>query len=217
MNHIIFHTKHFIAMNKSLISIFTLAIIAIYGVSCTAQDDDGKGTTIKSEKYEPCCDMPSDVNKTIEGGINVFVPNVFTPNGDGINDLFYPVVDTSLVPNGSVFAFNIFNSSDDKVKRSIWSRDFVNYNDLKNYAFNGEGLDPEKNIWIKWEGKFWYTFAIVIEGKGQFIFSGSACSVICDEESAIFKDKQGCFFPAQVTTKYTGDNKLSNQEKDCFK
>ena len=204
-------------MNKSLITTLTISIIFSYGISCTAQDDDTSGNTIiKSEKYEPCCGVPSEVSREIVPGINIFIPNVFTPNGDGINDLFYPIVDTSLVKNGSVVWFTIYNSSDDKIKRGIFNREWVNYNDVKNYSFTGTYF-KENNERAIWEGQFWYKFSVLIEGKGQFNFEGSACSIVCDDEAAIFRDKQGCFFPIQVTKDIQGDNKLSNQETDCFK
>ncbi len=211
------HILNFIEMNKSLITIFTLAIIISYGMSCTAQDDNGTITIIESEKYKPCCGTPSEVSREIIPGINIFIPNVFTPNGDGINDLFYPVVDTSLVPNGSVYNFTIYNSNDDKIKRIVFSRDWINYLDIKNYGFDGQYFDSDKNVRKKWDGQFWYQFSINIDGKGQFDFRGSVCSIVCDEESAIFRDKKGCFFPAQVTKDKKGDNKLSNKETDCFK
>lgn len=203
-------------MNKSFITFFSLAIVILYGMSCTAQDDNG-GNTIKSEKYEPCCGNSADVNKEIVAGLRIFVPNVFTPNGDGINDIFYPVVDTSLIKNGAVWNFVIYDSNVVGKRRIIFGRDFVNYNELKSYAYDGRYYDEEKLSWAKWEGQFWYFFSVNIEGKGQFDFEGSACSVVCDDEAAIFTDKQGCFFPAQVTKDIKGDNKLTNLEKDCFK
>jgi len=211
------HIINLIEMNKSKIAFFTLAIIAFHFVSCTAQEDNENKTVIKSEKYEPCCGNLAEVNREIIPGISIFVPNVFTPNGDGINDYFYPVVDTSLVPNGSVLYFSIYDSEDDKVKKGIFNREWVNYNDIRNYAFDGGYLDSESLKWKKWEGQFWYQVNVIIEGKGEFKIKGSACSVICDDEAAIFQDKQGCFFPIQVTKDIKGDNKLSNQETDCFK
>lgn len=217
MNTVVYHLNHFIIMNKSLLSIATLVLIITLVVSCTAQDDNGGNTIIKSEKYEPCCGTPDDVNKEIATGLRIFIPNVFTPNEDGINDLFYPIVDTSLIKNGAVWNFAIYNSNDVMKRRIIFARDFVNYNEIKSYGFDGKYFNEAKSDWAVWEGQFWYSFSVNIEGKGQFNFNGVACSIVCDDEAAIFRDKQGCFFPAQVSKDIQGDKQLSNLEKDCFK
>lgn len=217
MNTKVYHLNHFTNMSRTFLSIATLVLIIILVVSCTAQDDNASNVIIKSEKYEPCCGTPSEVNKEIAAGLRIFVPNVFTPNGDGINDIFYPIIDTSIIKNGGLMYFSLFDSNDDKIKKNIFYRDWINYNELKSYAFDGGYWNEKKSSWDKWEGQFWYSFSVIIDGKGQFDFEGSACSVVCDDEASIFRDKQGCFFPAQVTKDIMGDSKLSNLEKDCFK
>ena len=205
-----------IIMNKSILFAITALLIVFYNISCTAQENEENKSTIKSEKYEPCCGTPSDANREIYPGVNVFIPNVFTPNGDGINDFFYPVVDTSIVKNGFVQIFTIWNSDDVKTKKSLYHVDFINYNEISNYAFNGKYYNDSLSQWKVWEGKFWYSMLVIIEGKVIANINGSACSIVCDDEAPIFRDKQGCFFPAQVKN-FVGDNKISNLESDCFK
>ena len=216
MNTLYSRFKSSKSMSKPLISITTVALIITSSFGCTAQDKDIDNTSIMSKNYEPCCSSVAEVSKVIEPGINIFVPNVFTPNKDGINDLFYPSIDTTLISNGSVSNFTIFDSDNNKNKRIVFHRDWINYNDIKNYGFTGEYFKNNNKTEI-WEGQFWYSFSIIIDGKGQFNFKGSACSVVCDEESAVFKSKKDCFFPSQVTKDNKGDNKIDNKEKDCFK
>ena len=205
-------------MNKSLIALFSTVFVLVYTISCTAQDDkDDTTTIIKSEKYEPCCSSIDEVNREIAPGIRVFIPNVFTPNEDGINDYFYPICDTSLVQNGTILYFTIFNSDVDSIKRSIFNRQFINYDDLKNNAFNGKYYNEETRKYELWKGQFWYSMQIFTENHGVAKVEGSACSIVCDEEAPIFKDKKGCLFPAQVSPKYIGEESLENQESECFK
>lgn len=53
----------------------------------------------------------------IDDYLTVYVPNVFTPDGDGINDLFFPVIDGMLPGSFQLYIFNrwgeiIFSSED---------------------------------------------------------------------------------------------------------
>ncbi|MCZ2101165.1 MAG: gliding motility-associated C-terminal domain-containing protein [Chitinophagales bacterium] len=210
-----YHYINFIPMNKSLISFFTVAFVMTIACGCTAQEDDDHTPNIISEKYEPCCSDASEVNFELTEGFNVYIPNVFTPNADGINDYFYPIYDTKWIGGVNITYFVLYDSDDHSKRRVIFHRDWFNPNNIKDYAFDGYS-QKEGNRKL-WEGQFWYEIWISIPETGQIKLKGSACSVVCDEESAIFKGKKGCFYPAQVTDTFKGDNKKSHLEKDCFK
>ncbi|NJN25032.1 MAG: T9SS type B sorting domain-containing protein [Cyclobacteriaceae bacterium] len=68
------------------------------------------------------------------------IPNVFTPNGDGINDVFQ--------------AFNTFDEKTgmNKCPRFVKSVDFFVYDRNGKEIYNNIN-EPEKNILIKWDGK----------------------------------------------------------------
>ncbi len=48
-----------------------------------------------SNKLQGCCDEPA-INATVGNG-HVYVPNVFTPNADGINDILWVSGDNNIV------------------------------------------------------------------------------------------------------------------------
>lgn len=60
------------------------------------------------------CTVTANVSVTVDGIKNVFVPNVFTPNGDNANDVF-----TVFVNNVSYYNLMIFNRSGEKVYDSF--------------------------------------------------------------------------------------------------
>ncbi len=214
MNTLSNHIQKIHNMNKSVLYFITLGF-ALTFQSCTGQDDI-ISPPIQSEKYEPCCGVSSDVFRELAPDIKLFIPNAFTPNGDGINDFFYPILDTSIVKNGSIILFAIYNSNDDATKRSLLSLDFLNYNDIPNYAFRGRYYNATNLKWEIWRGQFWYEIIVSVEGKGVWKLEGSACSIVCDEEAAIFRDKEGCFFPVQADNKGNYISTIPPGEDDCF-
>ena len=57
------------------------------------------------ENQNGCSDTVNGI-QIVEGEYALFLPNSFTPNGDGMNDSFYPVGDKISVEN---YSFKIFN------------------------------------------------------------------------------------------------------------
>jgi len=53
-------------------------------------------------------------NQTYEDGVKLFIPNAFTPNGDGIND-FYHITHTSF----NTFSFQVFDRWGNKVYDTV--------------------------------------------------------------------------------------------------
>ena len=90
---------------------------------------------------------------------NIFVPNTFSPNGDGANDIFYP--------RGS----GIFKIKNLKVYNRwgqiVFERSNVNANDASegwNGSYKGEKLPPDI---------FVYVLEVVCENNTTLIFKGN--------------------------------------------
>lgn len=215
MNTLFNHLQKIHNMNKSILYFITLGF-ALTFQSCTGQDDI-ISPPIQSEKYEPCCGVSSDVFREFAPDVKLFVPNVFTPNGDGVNDYFYPLMDTTIIPNGSIIYFAIFDSDIPAERNLLHSGPggFLHSN-IKGYAFSGKYYDRPNGKWETWRGQFWYEMVVSVEGKGVWRFTGSACSIVCDEEAAIFRDKEGCFFPIQADSKGNYISTIPPGEDDCF-
>jgi hypothetical protein len=215
MNTLSNHLQKIQNMNKLMLYFITIGF-ALTLQSCTGQDEIIT-TPIESEKYEPCCGVSSDVFRELAPDVKLFIPNAFTPNGDGVNDLFYPFCDTTKIPNWSIILFNIFDSDIDAERNMLHGiPGGFTYNDIPNYAFSGKYYDRTNLKWETWSGQFWYEIIVSIEGKGVWKLKGSACSITCDEESAIFRDKEGCFFPVQADSKGNYLSNIPPGEDKCF-
>jgi len=106
------------------------------------------------ENQNGCSDTVSGT-QIVEGEYALFLPNSFTPNGDGMNDNFYPVGDKISVENYSFKIFNrwgemVFNTTDfgaswdGEYKGSqvasdayIWKIDLVDASSGETKNFNG--------------------------------------------------------------------------------
>jgi len=137
----------------------------------------------------------------------MYVPNVFTPNGDGVNDYFVPFVNEN-VP--AFDAYLIYTAVGDTL---LFSRNGFNYNYIPSWAWDGNRPDGTPYI-----GPFKYEFVVFLKNNTLYTIKGSACRIACGPDAAFFKDKTGCFYPSQVdtTTKHL-NQALPNSESDCFK
>jgi hypothetical protein len=136
-----------------------------------------------SDPYEGCCS--SKAIETTLGKSLIYVPNIFTPNDDGLNDTFRPFYDEK---NLKITKFEIL-SKEDKI---IWENE--NFNPEK--PFDGWlGVATKDSTYT---GLFKYNMIFTDKNGGNKAITGSACSVVCKEKVAVnIKDKTQCFFPMQ--------------------
>lgn len=184
-----------------------LLVVAATLQSCSAQSDP---KVALPKEYEACCGV-QPVDFTL-GKHFIYVPNVFTPNGDGINDLFYPFVSPEI---GEVQSFQIFSAVGDTL---LFQRATIVYTRLGEFAWNGYRGGSSFNTLYR--GKFKYRMRVVSTDNRVRNIEGEACSVLCEPGTKDLKVKKGCFFPSQAGKNDKlgkSDSTLSNSEKDCLK
>lgn len=164
------------------------------------KDDDGKIQA--TDPYVGCCGT-TPVLFTV-GNAKLYVPNAFTPNGDGINDTFFPTF------NDKVSKIELFQISTPELGVIYLTLEV----DKQNPIINGwNGIDADGN---KYSGPFSYAMTVTDDTGYLQSFSGSACSITCDSFATVFKTKTGCFYPAQSDGDGGLDANLPILEEDCF-
>jgi hypothetical protein len=190
---------------KKINIIFFIISVLLFNSCKKAADEPA---VIEPEIYKGCCGT-QPVDFTV-GKANIYLPNVFTPNGDGINDLFYPVVNDEVI---EVQGFTIWSAVGDTL---IFTRASFNYNDFKNYGWNGTRSQGDGQFLSKYNGAFKYQMRI-INSEGQLAFvKGEACVIQCSKDAAIFKTKEGCYYPSQASSIGKVDKTKKSNENTCF-
>lgn len=175
----------------------------LFAASC--KDDDGPKVEAEPT-YEGCCGT-TDVLFTVGQG-KVFVPNAFTPNSDGFNDIFRPWVNShvSKIENLSIKDVNgesLYN---------LATFDLGNPDHLAAGAWSGSN----DNFVTYYKGLFTYKMKVTDDtGQSAFI-EGKACSILCDSAAVYLKDNPNCTFPAQSDGEGGYDASAPNFENDCF-
>jgi hypothetical protein len=178
--------------------ILLIVSAAFLAIQCN-EDDEPKQAT---DPYTACCGL--DSVEFIVGNGKLYVPNAFTPNEDGINDVFFPFF------NDKVSKIELFQISTPELGLIYLVLEVDKQNPLAS-AWNG--IDADGN---KYAGLFSYYIQITDDAGFSQIISGYACSILCDSFATAFKTKTGCFFPAQSDGNGGLDASLPTFEDECF-
>jgi hypothetical protein len=179
-----------------------LTILIFTFLACNDKEDPVNKTV---SKYDACCGV--EPVEFVQDSYYVYVPNSFTPNGDGINDLFLFYISNNI---DSVKFYLISSTGSDALEILLFAENFSK-NDWQSYVWDG----LTKNLEF-YKGKF--TYAITLKTKDEKIIAvhGSGCSIICDDEAKVFKDRKGCYFPTQATIEGKLDSLIPTNEDHCF-
>jgi len=172
----------------SLLFILSLAICA-----CDQEKD--------KPALQGCCETPS-IDAAFGNG-HVYVPNIFTPNGDGLNDILF-----------------IFGDSVQQI---------INFEIRKN---SGELVFHAENIPLwddlgEWDGKVngvvekgLYSIALTLIAEDGTItsFTGKTCNYPCGSvEESEMVDGTNCQFPIQDDNGHHNPSLASGEPSDCYK
>jgi len=157
--------------------------------------------------YQGCCGTAA-VQITMNNSL-IYVPNIFTPNGDAINDLFRPYYDASKV------ALETFVIKDKNAESNLW---VMNIENLRQAYWGWFGLLESDAP--PYRGKFTYSIGFRnLSNNSTQVINGSACSVYCmDTEHSINIERiNDCFFPCQYGDGEVDPRSPINIEIDCIK
>lgn len=184
----------------------TLAkIIALSGLfstpSCSAQ---ARPEPI-AEAYKSCCGA-QPVEFSFEDK-RVYVPNVFTPNADKVNDYFVPYVNETI---SDVWGFAIYSAEGDTL---LYLKEHFFPNPEKVHEHGWDGLRPDGTAY---KGLFRYRMRVDDKVARKYIVEGFACAIVCGEDAQVFQSKEGCFYPSQAGSEGKLARDKMSEEKVCF-
>ncbi len=151
--------------------------------------------------FSGCCDNPA-LEATVGNG-RIYIPNIFTPDGDGINDVFF------------VFGDSI---------REITS---ITLSNEDGSSVFGSGLFEVNNPDHGWNGRiggkvikgmFDYTITVVAENGVISVLEGKVCNHPCNEDGSgpRVSEVEKCQFSVQVTDGRFDATIPSHESNECF-
>ena len=174
-------------------SILFLLVATITLFSC--KDDDPESP------LKGCCGNEA-INEDVGNG-HIYVPNIFTPNDDGINDLLYIATDSiqTIVEveirdkNGTI----VFETFDPMVNSS------------------SDAWDGEIDGAIV-QGLYTISVSVLAENGTSRTIEGKVCNFPCDGDNVTEQvSGENCQFPSQVDSGYFCPTCPSGEGDDCYK
>lgn len=185
---------------KNTITLFVLFLVCSAQV-CSSQDDPKS----VAQEYESCCGtQPVEFSYEMK---RIYVPNVFTPNKDGVNDYFFPVVNDVVT---DIWGFAVYSIEGDTM---LYQKPYFN-SKMPVSEYGWDGLRPDGS---RYKGAFRYKMRVDDKLANKHIVEGRACAVVCGPGSEGFQTKIGCYFPVQAGKDGTLDKSVDHGEKECFK
>lgn len=203
---------------KSMHTLKLLIVMSLYTLTGCSQDQDPVTTPTVATIYDGCCGTEPKIYEIED--YKVYIPNIITPNNDGINDAFYPICNKMEYGKFTVSDYRIY----DDTGNIIFVLGALDIENPEEWGFKGKGYKrpfiPREHENFEYIGKFKYSFKLILtknDSTYEFIdVEGDACVIRCDEDAHVFKNKAGCYFPIQ------GQNGIFNplisrQEENCIK
>ncbi len=186
-------------MNLNILK-YSAFVLITTSMTCSAQ----KELAPLSKEYQSCCGT-QPVEFALEEK-KVYMPNVFTPNNDGVNDYFSPFFNEVVT---AVWGFTIYSAKGDTI---IYQKPFLSSKmDVKEYGWDGNREDG-----TPYTGLFRFKMRVDDRYANKHIVEGFACAIRCEAGTAVLKTKEGCYYPSQASKGGTLSKSQPNREKDCL-
>ena len=186
-------------MNIFNSSLFVSALLISFTLFLGCKNDDESSSN--DPDYSACCGTEPLIASLDTGAI--YVPNIFTPNSDGINDLFYVLAGSGIA---QVVSLEIKDDDGNVVFESL-------NHQANEPALGWDGIDMNNTVR---RGNFSYQLTVESVLGDQQTFTGFVCAFACDDEGFPDENVTDCNFAVQHNGEGELDENLPSFEDDCF-
>jgi gliding motility-associated-like protein len=186
-------------MKNSFLSLFSLLLFSMLYTGCSDDDE-------QPNFYVGCCG--TEPATYLVDGVNIYIPNSFTPNNDGINDFFSANLASPLPENFIIKEFIITS----RAGQSLFEAYDVQPNDLAS-GWNGR-VASNNELYV---GLFNYRITIEDTSGNEQIIESTACAIRCEEDITVALDNpENCTFGLSHDGEGGYNPNLDSGESSCL-